>query len=173
MPTPITTTPDPTEGQPAAATGPATEPGKEYAAPATQADLDAIIGARVERERAKYTDYDQIKTRLAELEDAGKSEQDKLTDRLTSAEAEAASVPAKTAEALRDALVTLGVVAEDRKVLLTATDTDGLLAQVKAIQALAPEPKKPATAPLQGHTTTATGGTEATRSWLRSLTDRD
>jgi hypothetical protein len=91
--------------------------------------------------------------RLAELEEAGKTEAQKAADRITKAEAEVAAVPARVAEGLRDALVTLGVVPEDRKILLTATEPAALLEQVKAIQGLDSDRKKNGNrAPLQGQT---------------------
>lgn len=91
--------------------------------------------------------------RLAEIEEAGKTEAQKAADRIAKAEAEVAAVPARVADGLRDALVTLGVVPEDRKILLTATDPTALLEQVKAIQGLDSDRKKNGNrAPLQGHT---------------------
>lgn len=94
--------------------------------------------------------------RLAELEEAGKTEAQKAADRITKAEAEVAAVPARVAEGLRDALVALGVVPEDRKILLTATDPEALLEQVKAIQGLDSDRKKNGNrAPLQGQTSAA------------------
>lgn len=39
--------------------------GGEYVAPASQADLDRIIGERVTRERAKYGDYDELKEKAS------------------------------------------------------------------------------------------------------------
>lgn len=112
---------------------------KAYVPPATQADLDAIIGKRLARAEAQFSDYDDLKAkaaRLDEIEEANKTEAQKAADRISAAEAEAASVPAKVADGLRSALVSLGVVPEDRKVLLTATDPDALLEQVKAIQGI-------------------------------------
>lgn len=51
-----------------------------YTPPATQADLDRIVGERVARERAKYADYQELKTKAEAhdkaLEDA-QSEQEK------------------------------------------------------------------------------------------------
>jgi hypothetical protein len=100
--------------------------------------------------------------RLAELEEAGKTEAQKAADRIAKAEAEVAAVPARVAEGLRDALVTLGVVPEDRKILLTATEPVALLEQVKAIQGLDTDRKKNGNrAPLQGQTKSSTSATTA------------
>ena len=54
-----------------------------YTPPATQADLDRIIGERVARERAKYADYTDLKAkadRLAQLEEASKTEAQKQAE---------------------------------------------------------------------------------------------
>ena len=45
-----------------------TEPGSEPARTFTQAEVDAIIGDRLTRERAKFADYDDLKGKAAELE---------------------------------------------------------------------------------------------------------
>lgn len=54
-----------------------------YTPPASQADLDRIVGDRLARERAKYADYDDLKTK-AEAHDAAleaaKSDADKAVD---------------------------------------------------------------------------------------------
>lgn len=49
----------------------------------TQAEMDAIIGDRLKRERAKYADYDELKTKAAaydEAEEASKSELQKAVE---------------------------------------------------------------------------------------------
>lgn len=43
--------------------------GKEYAPPASQADLDRIIESRLARERAKFGDYDDLKAKISEYEE--------------------------------------------------------------------------------------------------------
>jgi TPR repeat protein len=95
--------------------------------------------AREQEGRAKANA--EAARRLAEIEESQKSEAEKVADRIAKAEAEVATVPAKVAASLRDALVSLGVVSEDRKVLLTATEPEALLEQVKAIQSLTSELK--------------------------------
>jgi hypothetical protein len=57
--------------------------GAEYKAPASQADLDRIIGERVARERAKFADYGDLKTKAAAHDqalEAAKTEQEKAVD---------------------------------------------------------------------------------------------
>lgn len=64
----------------------------------TQADLDRILGDRLARERAKFGDYEELKTKaskLDELEEAQKTELQKLTERAEAAEAKATAYEAE------------------------------------------------------------------------------
>ena len=57
----------------------------------TQAEMDAVISERLNRERLKYQDYDQLKEKAAKFdqaEEANKSEVQKATERAASLEAE-------------------------------------------------------------------------------------
>lgn len=73
----------------------------------TQAEMDAIIGERLKRERVKYADYDELKAKASkfdEAQEASKSElqkaieeRDKLKSKLDAYEAEKARA-AKVAE---------------------------------------------------------------------------
>lgn len=61
----------------------------EYKPPATQADLDRIITDRLNRERAKFSDYDELKQHAGEyqrLVEASKSDQQRLEERASAAE---------------------------------------------------------------------------------------
>lgn len=111
--------------------------GDEFKAITTQADLDRLIGERVKRERDKYADYKELKTKADEfdrLAEANKSEIEKANDRVTKAEAEVAQVPTKVAEQLKDHLVELHEIsAEDAELFLTATDPELLLKQVSRL----------------------------------------
>jgi ATP-dependent Clp protease ATP-binding subunit ClpA len=59
----------------------------EYHAPASQADLDRIIADRVSRERAKYGDYDDLKTKAAEYDKAAEAQKSELQKTIERAEA--------------------------------------------------------------------------------------
>lgn len=50
----------------------------EYKAPETQEELDAIIGARLKREREKYADYEELKAKAAKLDEAEEAKKDAL-----------------------------------------------------------------------------------------------
>ena len=66
--------------------------------PATQEELDRIIQGRLDRERKRFADYDDIKakaTKYAELEEANKTESQKTAERLAAAEKRAAELEVK------------------------------------------------------------------------------
>ncbi|MDN5725166.1 MAG: DUF4355 domain-containing protein [Propionibacteriales bacterium] len=69
----------------------AEQQGKEFTAPKSQADLDRIVEARLARERAKYTGFDDYKSKAEqfdELQEANKTELEKATARAEKAETE-------------------------------------------------------------------------------------
>lgn len=68
----------------------------------TQAELDQIVGERLARERAKYSDYEALKEkagRLDAFEESQKTELQKANERASAAEAELAAL--KKAEEIR------------------------------------------------------------------------
>lgn len=70
----------------------------EFKAPATQDELDRIIQGRLDRERKRFGDYDDLKARAAkldEIEEANKTEAQKLADRAEAAEKRAAEYESK------------------------------------------------------------------------------
>lgn len=98
----------------------------------TQADVDRLIGERVQRERAKYADYDDLKAKA----EGSKT----VEDRLSAAEKRAAEAEAR---ALRNDIATRhGISAEDRDLFLTGTDEDTLTAQAKRLAARDSDRKK-------------------------------
>lgn len=52
-----------------AAAGESNDQGGEYKAPATQADLDRIVGDRLARERTKFADYDDLKAKAGQVDE--------------------------------------------------------------------------------------------------------
>lgn len=140
----------------------------------SQADLDKLIGSRVERERAKYADYPDLKTKAAEfdkLADANKSEIEKANEKAAAAQAEVEKVPAKVADALRTYLVDLHKdVIDDEKagLFLTATDPDLLIKQVQALVGTEADRKKNGNrAPREGQTPNTSDTGE--RAFVRGL----
>jgi hypothetical protein len=139
----------------------------EVAPEAAKAEVDWKEHARTWEARAK--ENAAAAAELAELRNAGKSEADKVAERVLAAEAAVAAVPSRVAESLRDSLVALGVVSEADKVLLTASDPETLLAQVKRLSERAEVKKVEGNrAPLQGRTSDKSGS-DPVRDFARDL----
>ena len=133
----------------------------------SQDDLNRIIGERLDRERAKFSDYDDLKakaSRLDEIEDANKTEIEKARERVSAVEDELGTMPAKVADALRTHLVGLHQISDDdADLFLTASDPETLLRQVDRLVARS-EPKPRAPRPNAAQTS---GDTTPQGDWLR------
>jgi hypothetical protein len=98
----------------------------------TQADLDRIVQDRLNRDRAKFADYDDLKakaTKLDELEQANKTELEKLLARAEEAEKRAAEASERAIQsARRVALVSAATAAGavDPDAVLKLVDADAL-----------------------------------------------
>ena len=155
-----TQNPNPTEGAP-----PKADEGKPETF--TQADVDRIVKERVQRERAKFADYDDLKakaSRFDEIEDANKTEIEKARERVKAVEDELGTIPAKVTDALRTHLVALHEISDDdADLFLTASDPETLLRQVDRLVARS-EPKPRAPRPNAAQTS---GETTPQGDWLR------
>jgi len=149
----------PTEG-----TEETNEQGKAFEPIASQEALDKIVQARVARERAKFADYDDLKTqaaKFAEFEESQKTEAEKAAERLAAAEKRAAELEAKAARA--EVAAAKGVPAS----LLTGNTVEELEASADALIAFKGEQAKGLIVPDQGKTPKA--APESADDWLRSL----
>lgn len=102
----------------------------EFKAPASQEELDRIITARLDRERKRFGDYDELKAkadRLAKIEEANKSAEEKAAERLAAAEKRAAELEVKALRA--EVAATKGVPAG----LLTGSTQEELEAAADAL----------------------------------------
>ena len=111
----------------------------------TQADVDRIVSERLDRERGKYADYDELKakaTKFDEAEEAQKTELQKANEKATALQAEVDALKAATElRNVRDK------VAHDTGIpvsLLTGGTEEECKAQAEAIKAYAQEAPYPA-----------------------------
>ncbi|MBM0203258.1 hypothetical protein JNW90_09140 [Micromonospora sp. STR1s_5] len=137
----------------------------------SQDDLNRVIADRVQRERGKFADYNDLKAkagRLDEIEQANKSEIEKANDRVTKAEAEVAKVPSLVAGQLREHLVKLHEINdEDAELFLTANDPELLLKQVERLVGRGSQRKKTGNhVPREGANPNSSGGDD-----MRSFTN--
>ena len=107
----------------------------------SQADVDRIVRERVQRERSKYADYNDLKAKA--------SEATSIEERLAAMEKRAADAELT---ALRANVANLhGVSAEDRDLFLTGGDEESLTAQAKRLAERESEQgKRPPSVPKQG-----------------------
>ena len=139
---------------------------QDKAATFTQADVDRIVRERVQRERAKYADYDDLKAKA----DGAKTVEDRLAEiESKHAEAERRAMRAEIANAK-------GLTPTQAKRLIGTTreeleaDADELLRDLATVEA--DRKKTGARAPLQGRTPT-NGADDPMREFVRNLVKRD
>ena len=128
-------TPPTHNGQPSTTTNP--EPAQTF----TQADVDRIVKERVQREKAKYADYDDLKAKA----EGAKTLEERL------AEVEKRAKDAQTAALRSDIAAKHGISAEDRDLFLTGADEETLTAQAQRLaQREADRKKQGNVAPKEG-----------------------
>lgn len=106
----------------------------------SQQELNAALKDRLDRERSKFKDYNDLKAKAAkldEIEQANLSELEKANGRITTAESERDTAKAESLR-LRIA-VTHGISLEDADLFLTGTDEETLTAQAKRLSDRAAE----------------------------------
>ena len=103
-----------------------TEADSGFEAITSQEQLDKVLSKRLERERAKYADYEELKQKAAEAADS-RSEVEKLHDRVKELEQERHQSAVEAAKA--KAASEYGVPAE----LLVGDDTDAIEAHAKRL----------------------------------------
>lgn len=116
----------------------------EYTPPATQEELDAIVGARLKRERDKYADYDDLKAaaaKAAEAEAAHERELEEARGEVERLKREAAErdEAAKAADTRARVAREAGVPAE----LVAGEDEESMRAFAEAVAAFAKRPAAP------------------------------
>lgn len=154
---------------------PPTEEGSSFTPVTTQDDLNKIVAERVNRERAKYADYKDLKAKAAkydEAEEATKTEVQKAADRATAAERERDEA---RAEMLRFRIASQhGITdADDIDLFLTATDEETLTKQAKRLADRETDRKKRGNVSPREGTTPPNAEPDAKRAFLRTLTGGD
>ena len=146
-----TSTPD---GNPTS--GPTSTAGDEFTPITSQDDLNKVIASRLERERSKFGDYEDLKAkaaRLDEIEAASKSELEKAQE---AAAAAAAERDKAVADGLRWRIAAKhGISDEDAELFLTGLDEQTLEAQAKRLADREADRKKSgARSPREGSSST-------------------
>lgn len=135
---------------------------KQFQPPASQADMDRIIADRLARERQKYADYDELKTKAAKFDaaqEAAKSEQQKQAEALQAAQAKLAEYEAeKQVRAWVDEVAETAKLSPEQKAVLKGSTKEELEAHAELIKSLTPTPPPaPFVVPTVGQTPTPSG----------------
>jgi hypothetical protein len=124
----------------------------------TQADVDKIVKERIARERARFSDYDDLKAKAGEKAT--------VEDRLAAMEKRA--MDAETRALRNDVATRHGISAEDRDLFLTGTSEETLDAQAKRLAERESERKKASNVvPREGNNPKP--GTSDVREFTRGL----
>lgn len=115
---------------------PSTQPAEDKAF--TQAEVDKIVGDRLQRERSKYSDYEALKEKADkydEVVESGKTELQKAVEKAEALEAELSSI--KKAEAIREIKIKVATETGIPAHLLTGETEEACREQAEAIKAFA------------------------------------
>ena len=147
----------------------------EFTPISTQDELNKVIADRINREKAKFAYYKDLKAkaeRLDQLEADKKSEAEKVAERIAALESENKRIQS---EALRSRIQAKhGISDEDAALFLTGADEDTLTAQAKRLaEREADRKKRGNVAPKEGGSAdNAGGGDSDLREFTRSLFGR-
>lgn len=123
----------------------------EFKAPGSQEEFDRMVADRLNRERAKFADYDDLKAKAAKFDEADQASKSELQKAIERAEsAEKALTPAQSQVARLEVALEKGLTATQAKRLVGSTreelsaDADELLADLGAKPGAKPkqDPKK-------------------------------
>lgn len=121
-----------------------------FAAITSQEEFDKAIQARIARERAKFSDYDDLKAKaqkVDELEAANLTELEKAQKAAADAEAARAELEAqirsRDVELLRQRVGAEVGLPVELVARLQGEDEESIRADAKALAAVIPEPRKP------------------------------
>lgn len=133
----------------------------QFKPPASQEELDRIIQSRLDRDRKRFADYDDVKAKAGRV--------DELEAVKVDLEGRLGDVPTQVTSALREHLVSVHEIdAEDAELFLTASEPDLLLKQVQRLLGRESDRKKQGNVvPSEGNSSSVTGSEE--RAYVRSL----
>ena len=150
---------------------------EEFKAITSQDELNAVIKDRIDRERAKFSDYKDVKAkaaRLDEIEQANQTEAEKAAKRVAELEAELNNT---RRDSLRLKIASAhGITdADDIDLFLTGTDEETLTRQAKRLADREADRKKNGNhAPREGNNPNPTGGgTSDLRGFARGMFSAD
>lgn len=141
----------------------------EFTPITTQDELNAALKDRLARERAKFSDYNDLKAKAAkldEIENANRTEAEKATAKIAELETQLNEMRVESTR-LRIATEHGITDADDIRLFLTGTDEETLTAQAKRLAERTSDRKKSHVVPGEGKTPAPTG--DPMRDFTRGL----
>lgn len=108
--------------------------GDGFKAITSQEDLNRVLADRLERERAKFADYKDVKAKAAQLDaltEAKKTDEQKLFDRIAALEKANADLTLSTLR--KSVQARFGIADEDADLFLTGADDETLTRQAQRL----------------------------------------
>ena len=137
----------------------------------SQDDLNKIVQQRVAEEKAKYGDYEELKTKLAKIEEANKSDLEKAVEKAAAAEAKATALEKAAEQAKWRAEVRKEKgLPESVDPLLAGETLDEIKAKADILAANMPKGKTPPFVPSdKGDPLTPPGGSDLKEFFKQAL----
>lgn len=140
--------------------------GDGFKAITTQAEFDAVLKPRLDRERAKFSDYDDIKAKADKFDQvtaAQKSELQLAIERAEASERESTELKADKQRAQWREDVAKETKGKIPANVLRGNTLEEIQEHAASLVALLPQPPKPGTVPGEGKVVTAGQGDAATQ----------
>lgn len=148
--------------------------GNGFKAPASQAELDRIIGDRVARERAKFADYDALKAKAQQFDSAkaaSQTEAEKTAEQIAELQKKLADTQTTALRARVQAKH--GISDEDAALFLTANDEATLNKQAERLSERTADRRKNGNRDPFAGRTPSKSGEDPMRAGVRQLLGRD
>jgi hypothetical protein len=107
-----------------------------FTPPATQDELNAILAERIKRERAKYADYTDLKTKAAQFDELTESQKTEIQKATERAEAAERALNETRSEAQRFSVLARHQIPDEYQDLVQGSDAEALEASALKVRAL-------------------------------------
>ena len=115
-----------------------------FTAPTTQEEFNAMVADRIKRERAKYADYSDLKSKASKFDELAEAQKTETQRAIERAEAAERALADKSMEALRLSVIAKHGIPEEYQEFVTGADEAELNAKAEKVKSLIPAPTEQA-----------------------------
>lgn len=109
-----------------------------FTPPATQEELNRIIADRISREKAKFADYNDLKTKATQFDELAEAQKSETQKALERAEAAERALAETQSEKLRLSVIAKHSIPEEYQEFVSGATEEELLAKVEKVKSLIP-----------------------------------